>query len=78
MTLEVRISNLVAQTLYTKYGFSERGVRRAYYLDNREDAKIMTLDNMYTLEYKATLYALKERYLQIRKVPDGEIIFALT
>ncbi|MCL2707271.1 MAG: ribosomal protein S18-alanine N-acetyltransferase [Dehalococcoidia bacterium] len=67
MTLEVRLSNLAAQALYAKYGFSERGVRRAYYLDNSEDAGIMTLDNMYTPEYKAALHALKIRYLQTWK-----------
>ena len=42
VTLEVRESNYIARNLYTKYGFSERGRRRAYYSDNREDAVIMT------------------------------------
>lgn len=41
MTLEVRKSNLVAQGLYTKYGFSKEGIRKAYYADNKEDAVIM-------------------------------------
>ncbi|MDQ3044755.1 MAG: ribosomal protein S18-alanine N-acetyltransferase, partial [Chloroflexota bacterium] len=31
MTLEVRVSNEAAQSLYRKYGFSVRGVRRRYY-----------------------------------------------
>ena len=77
MTLEVRTSNSIAQALYVKYGFSERGVRRAYYLDNREDASIMTLDNMYTTEYKATLNTLKTRYLQVWNVPIGYAVFEL-
>jgi ribosomal-protein-alanine N-acetyltransferase len=47
ITLEVRVSNLAAQALYLEYGFSKRGVRRAYYLDNREDAAIMTLDGIF-------------------------------
>ena len=42
VTLEVRASNQVAQNLYAKYGFRKRGVRKAYYSDNREDAYIMT------------------------------------
>lgn len=42
VTLEVRMSNHVAITLYTKYGFSKRGVRKHYYTDNQEDALIMT------------------------------------
>ena len=42
VTLEVRPSNHVARNLYSKYGFKDCGVRRAYYSDNREDAIIMT------------------------------------
>lgn len=42
MTLEVRVSNLVAQRLYEKLGFYSVGVRRAYYTDNQEDAMIMS------------------------------------
>lgn len=41
-TLEVRVSNIVAQSLYRKYGFEEVGRRKAYYQDNGEDALIMT------------------------------------
>ncbi|MBD1372288.1 ribosomal protein S18-alanine N-acetyltransferase [Hazenella sp. IB182357] len=41
MTLEVRVSNLVAQKLYEKLGFENTGVRKAYYTDNKEDAIIM-------------------------------------
>lgn len=44
VTLEVRESNFVARNLYRKYGFTERGLRKAYYSDNREDALIMTTD----------------------------------
>jgi len=40
-TLEVRVSNDEAIRLYEKLGFRSRGVRRAYYTDNREDALIM-------------------------------------
>lgn len=41
MTLEVRISNIVAQNLYKKYGFKLSGIRKEYYSDNKEDAMIM-------------------------------------
>jgi ribosomal-protein-alanine N-acetyltransferase len=40
-TLEVRVSNLDAIQLYQKIGFSQQGIRRGYYTDNREDAVIM-------------------------------------
>ena len=43
-TLEVRKSNEIAQKLYRKYGFEERGIRKKYYEDNKEDAVIMWLD----------------------------------
>jgi len=41
MTLEVRISNIAAQKLYTKYGFRPEGFRKNYYQDTKEDAIIM-------------------------------------
>ena len=40
-TLEVRVSNLGAISLYERLGFEARGIRRGYYTDNREDALIM-------------------------------------
>jgi ribosomal-protein-alanine N-acetyltransferase len=43
-TLEVRVSNEVAISLYEQAGFKARGVRRGYYTDNREDALIMWRD----------------------------------
>lgn len=44
MSLEVRRSNIVAQSLYKKFGFVACGVRPAYYQDNGEDALIMWLE----------------------------------
>ncbi|MBB3112078.1 ribosomal-protein-alanine N-acetyltransferase [Paenibacillus phyllosphaerae] len=41
MTLEVRVSNHVAQRLYQKMGFEPAGIRPGYYSDNQEDALIM-------------------------------------
>ena len=43
-TLEVRVSNQGAIRLYERFGFRPRGIRRAYYTDNREDALIMWKD----------------------------------
>lgn len=42
MTLEVRASNEVAQTLYHRFGFVVTGRRARYYTDDGEDALIMT------------------------------------
>lgn len=41
ITLEVKISNLPAQKLYTKFGFKPEGFRKNYYKDTNEDAIIM-------------------------------------
>jgi ribosomal-protein-alanine N-acetyltransferase len=43
-TLEVRVSNETAIELYRSFGFIATGVRRGYYVDNREDALIMWRD----------------------------------
>ena len=44
MTLEVRRSNIAAQKLYERFGFSVRGVRRGYYTDTGEDALVMSME----------------------------------
>ncbi|WP_373230747.1 ribosomal protein S18-alanine N-acetyltransferase [Cohnella sp.] len=44
MTLEVRVSNDTAQSLYRKMGFYPSGIRPAYYSDNLEDALIMWVE----------------------------------
>ncbi|MDP4164307.1 MAG: ribosomal protein S18-alanine N-acetyltransferase [Bacillota bacterium] len=41
MTLEVRVSNHVAQSLYRKMGFQNGGIRKNYYTDNQEDGLVM-------------------------------------
>lgn len=43
VTLEVRKSNIAAQTVYEQTGFTVSGVRPNYYVDNKEDAIIMWL-----------------------------------
>jgi [ribosomal protein S18]-alanine N-acetyltransferase len=41
VTLEVRVTNTVAQNLYRKFGFENGGIRKNYYSDNQEDALVM-------------------------------------
>lgn len=41
LTLEVRESNIIAKSLYHKFGFVEEGIRKNYYSDNNESAIIM-------------------------------------
>jgi len=42
--LEVRRTNLAAQSLYQNLGFKQVGVRPRYYQDNNEDALLLTLE----------------------------------
>lgn len=55
MTLEVRVSNLSAQGLYRKYGFTIQGRRPRYYSDNNEDAFIMWSGSLKDQEYLAQI-----------------------
>lgn len=41
MTLEVRVTNYIAQSLYRKLGFQDGAIRKKYYTDNQEDALVM-------------------------------------
>lgn len=43
ISLEVRISNTIAQNLYKKYGFENIRVRPRYYSDDQEDALVMSV-----------------------------------
>lgn len=44
MTLEVRVSNAIAQNLYRKLGFQNGGIRKKYYSDDNEDALVMWVE----------------------------------
>lgn len=59
ITLEVRVSNLVAQNLYRKYGLAVVGRRPRYYRDNLEDALVMTVEGVRSPAYRERLEALK-------------------
>jgi ribosomal-protein-alanine N-acetyltransferase len=72
LTLEVRVSNVPAQNLYRKYGFAQVGIRRGYYLDNKEDGIIMSTENINSTSFQARLQPLREalaRKLNVRKNP---------
>ncbi len=52
-TLECRVSNAPARSLYRRYGFHEVGLRKRYYADNHEDAVIMTTEEFDSPAYGA-------------------------
>jgi ribosomal-protein-alanine N-acetyltransferase len=59
VTLEVRVSNDTAQSLYRKYGFSVQGRRPRYYSDNQEDAFIMWSESLRDTAYRQRLENLR-------------------
>ena len=59
-TLEVRVSNRAARGLYRKYGLTQRGLRKGYYSDDREDAAIMTADAIGLPPYRERFRRLVE------------------
>ncbi len=67
ITLEVRESNLAAQNLYRKYGFTITGKRPRYYQDNFESAFLMTAGRVNTEAYREQLQRLTDA-LQARLV----------
>jgi [ribosomal protein S18]-alanine N-acetyltransferase len=60
-TLEVRVTNTIAQSLYRKYRFHEEGRRRRYYSDNGEDALIMTTDRIDQPEFQEAFELLEQQ-----------------
>ena len=59
ITLEVRESNMAAQQLYKKYGFTIVNTRRGYYSDNDENALVMWAGNLKGAIFQNRLAALK-------------------
>jgi ribosomal-protein-alanine N-acetyltransferase len=58
LTLEVRTSNLAAQSLYHRFGMAPVGVRKQYYRD--EDALIMWVHDIDSADYAARLDGIRE------------------
>jgi [ribosomal protein S18]-alanine N-acetyltransferase len=70
VTLEVRVTNTVAQSLYRKYTFKEMGVRRRYYSDNGEDALIMWTDALDSDRFREVLQQNRDMLQQ--KMAEAE------
>jgi len=67
VTLEVRASNTMAQDLYAKYGFTKVGVRRNYYIDDREDGIIMSTQDINLETFQANLNELRQAHSRKRE-----------
>jgi ribosomal-protein-alanine N-acetyltransferase len=75
LTLEVRVSNTVAQNLYKKYTFKEAGVRKKYYTDDNEDAYVMWSDEITKPAFHEKYAALKHNLFQ-RLASKGDLALA--
>lgn len=64
LTLEVRVSNTIAQNLYNKYTFKVSGTRKKYYTDNNEDAYIMWSEEITKLSFREKYKELKGALLE--------------
>ena len=62
VTLEVRASNIAARNLYDKYGFTQVGLRRGYYTDNKEDARALSLEDISSASFQVRLSRLKKAH----------------
>jgi ribosomal-protein-alanine N-acetyltransferase len=71
ISLEVRVSNDAAQTLYRKYGMTVYGRRAAYYTDDHEDALVMWSRSLRDADYFEQLRGLREGLLL--RLPDIDI-----
>jgi ribosomal-protein-alanine N-acetyltransferase len=69
-TLEVRLSNMPARRLYEKYGFRPVGIRPRFYLDNGEDALIMTTDALASAGMRERLARLRDAVDDLPIDPD--------
>ncbi|MBI2857383.1 MAG: ribosomal-protein-alanine N-acetyltransferase, partial [Chloroflexi bacterium] len=72
-TLEVRVSNETAQSLYHKYSFQSAGIRKGYYSEDGEDGLIMTTDVITTRAYQEKLAALREAHAR-QMVEAGDAV----
>ncbi len=58
LTLEVRMSNVSAQSLYRAFGFAPAGVRKNYYAEVNEDGLVMWAHDVDTPAYASRIDAL--------------------
>lgn len=71
MTLEVRVSNDAAQSLYHKYGFKSLGLRRKYYQDNNEDALVLWTESIVDPEFEKLL-TMRISELKVKENSNGQ------
>ena len=59
ISLEVRVTNVVAQSMYEKFGFSIVSVRKGYYIETNEDAFVMVAEGARSNEFRTRLEGIR-------------------
>jgi len=59
VSLEVRVTNTVAQTMYGKFGFHVVGLRKGYYIETHEDALVMEVPDAATTDYRKRMQSIR-------------------
>jgi ribosomal-protein-alanine N-acetyltransferase len=75
VTLEVRVSNSLARSLYKKYSFRSTGIRPRYYSDNQEDALVMWSEDVNVESFQRLLQAnianLRQKHTWTTTYPEA-------
>lgn len=61
LSLEVRVTNTVAQNMYEKFGFGAVSIRKGYYIETNEDALVMVVEDARSTEYRLRLQKIREQ-----------------
>lgn len=59
VSLEVRVTNRIAQAMYAKFGFAVSGLRKGYYIETHEDALVMEVSGLLSNEARERLAAIR-------------------
>lgn len=60
LSLEVRVTNDVAQRMYEKFGFSAVSVRKGYYIETNEDALVMVVEDARSTGFRLRMKEIRE------------------
>jgi len=67
VSLEVRVSNLPARSMYEKFGFAVVGTRKGYYIETKEDAFVMVAEGINTTGYRLRLAGIRQELEDARR-----------
>jgi [ribosomal protein S18]-alanine N-acetyltransferase len=59
ISLEVRVTNTAAQSMYDKFGFEVTSLRKGYYIETNEDAYVMVVASPLSTEYRERLQGIR-------------------